>query len=277
MRITVVIDNYIPPGSRSPFLAEHGLSMLIEKDEKKILMDCGQTAAVLNNLHLLGYHASDLDAVVISHGHYDHTGGLCHILQEARKAIPVYIHPAAFKPRFSLAGNAESFIGIPNSREQLAALGADWRFATEPVKAAADFWVSGAIPRVTPYWQGDTKLVTKQGPQATQDRIEDDLAAFCVRDDKLIVISGCAHSGMINIIRYGLTVTSTRKLAGWVGGTHLGPASRDEQEKTLNDLLAFEPEFVAANHCTALPMMTRLSALLGARFKTAFVGSVIEC
>jgi 7,8-dihydropterin-6-yl-methyl-4-(beta-D-ribofuranosyl)aminobenzene 5'-phosphate synthase len=82
---------------------------------------------------------------------------------------------------------------------------------------------------------------------------------------------------MINIIRRGLAVTGAQKLAGWVGGTHLGPASAEEQEQTLDELLSLEPEFVAANHCTALPMTVRLINILGPRYRPAFVGSVIEC
>ncbi len=232
---------------------------------------------MLNNLRLLGFRPADLDAVVISHGHYDHTGGLGHILQAAGKPLPVFIHPAAFKARFSLAGGDAAPIGIPTTKERLSAWGAEWRLADGPVEVAGGLWLSGEVPRVAPYWRGDARLVTKPDRDTARDEIEDDLSLFLVRGEKLVVISGCAHAGMINIIRHGLAVTGAKKLAGWIGGTHLGPATREEQEQAISDLAALEPEFVAANHCTALPMIIRLSNLFGSRYKPAFVGSIIEC
>src|ERR1019366_8643728 len=105
MKVTVIIDNAVPIGARQPLLAEHGLSLLIEHAGKKVLYDTGQSSAVVSNLSLLGFRPAELDMLVVSHGHYDHTGGIFHVLQHARKKIPVYAHPGIFQPRYSIAGD----------------------------------------------------------------------------------------------------------------------------------------------------------------------------
>ncbi len=153
MRITVIVDNGVPLG-RKPFAAEHGFSLLVEHSGTKMLFDTGCTSAVVANLSLLGIHPSQVDMIVLSHGHYDHTGGLYHVLQHAGKRMPVYAHPNVFCPRYSKGGEARHFIGIPYTKEQLTALGADWHFVDRPVELLPGLWLSGEIPRNSVYETG---------------------------------------------------------------------------------------------------------------------------
>ena len=143
-----------------PFSAEHGLSLLIEHAGKKVLYDTGQSSAVVSNLSLLGYRPAELDMLVVSHGHYDHTGGIFHVLQHARKKIPIYAHKGIFQSRYSTSGQPHRFIGIPHEKELLTALGAEWHFVDTPTEIIPGLWVSGHIPRITDYETGDPKLVT---------------------------------------------------------------------------------------------------------------------
>ena len=158
MKVTVVIDNAIPFSSaKHPFLAEHGLSLLIELSGKKVLFDAGQSSAVVSNLNLLGVRPSDLDMLVVSHGHFDHTGGIFHVLQHARKKVPVYGHKKIFEARYSLAGQQRRFIGIPHTQEQLTSLGAEWCFVDKPTEIVPGLWMSGEIPRTIDYETGDPR------------------------------------------------------------------------------------------------------------------------
>ena len=277
MKVTVIIDNAVLPGARQPLLAEHGLSLLIEHAGKKILFDTGQSSAVVSNLSLLGFRPSELDILVVSHGHYDHTGGIFHVLQHARKKIPVYAHPGIFQPRYSITGEQRRFAGIPHKQELLTALGAEWCFVDKPTEIISGLWVSGRIPRNTDYEMGDTRLVTcaADGVEC-QDKIEDDTSLFYASPRGLVVIGGCTHAGLVNTVRRGLEVTGTSRLAGWIGGTHLGPVSKEQQGKTLAQLAEFGPEFVAANHCTGFAMMAKLYECFGDRFIPAFVSTVID-
>ena len=277
MKVTVIIDNAVPIGRRHPFLAEHGLSLLIEHAGKKVLYDTGQSSAVVSNLSLLGFPPSELDMLVVSHGHYDHTGGIFHVLQHAQKQIPVYANKGIFQARYSITGQQRRFIGIPHEKELLTALGAEWCFVDKPTEIIPKLWVSGLVPRITDYETGDPKLVTcaTDGTEC-QDTIEDDTSLFYASPRGLVVIGGCTHAGLVNTVRWGFEVTGTSRLAGWIGGTHLGPVSKEQQGKTLAQLASFGPEFVAANHCTGFAMMAALYDCFGDRFIPAFVSTVID-
>ena len=101
------------------------------------------------------------------------------------------------------------------------------------------------------------------------------MALFCRTSRGLVVISGCTHSGLVNVVQHGLAVTSCQRLHGWIGGTHLGPVGEVQQAATLAQLADYAPDFVAANHCTGFAMMARLQAVFGERFVPAFVGTEI--
>jgi 7,8-dihydropterin-6-yl-methyl-4-(beta-D-ribofuranosyl)aminobenzene 5'-phosphate synthase len=276
MKVTVVVDNCVPPSARGPFRGEHGLALLIEHEGARILFDTGQSDAVVHNLGLLGIHPSSLDAIVISHGHYDHSGGLMAVLQHAAKPLPVYAHSDIFQARVSIAGKRH-FIGIPFTKPQLTELGAQWKLSNRPTEVIPGLWFSGEIKRETKYEHGDAKLLTCQTDgNCSEDPLLDDIALFHGSDQGLRVIGGCTHSGIINTIQYGLTITGQSKLHTWIGGTHLGPVTPDQQNATLDALEDLAPELIAANHCTGFAMMATLRNRFGDRFIPAFVGTVIE-
>lgn len=276
-KVTVVIDNCVPINCGLPFLGEHGLSMLLETSGKRLLLDAGQSAAVIHNLSLLGVAPGSLDMLAISHGHYDHTSGLYPLLSHAQKTLPVYIHEEAFATRFSLGHAQRRFVGIPYSKEQLSSLGADWQSIRAPAEIMPGVWLSGSVPRHTAYETGDDKLVVldEQNACDCQDNIADDMALFIKSDEGLVVVSGCTHSGLVNMVQHGLAVTGCERLHGWIGGTHLGPVCVTQQTQTIDALLALQPSFVAANHCTGFLMMARMQQAFGKRFTPAFVGTVM--
>ncbi len=279
MRITVVVDNCIMPKSKKPFRAEHGLSLLVETEGARFLFDTAQSEVAAYNLALLGVRPAELDAIILSHGHYDHTGGLAAVLVQAGKRLPVYCHPDAFASRYSVAGGATRFAGMPHAREQLISLGADFRPVAEPTELAPGLTISGSIPRVTGYETGDPFLKAAGADGCCcddHDVVPDDMAIFFAGDKGLTVISGCAHAGIVNVIRHGLAVTGCDRLHAIVGGTHLGPVEKGQQEATLAELERLEPSLVAANHCTGFYMLARLYGIFGAKFVPAFVGTVID-
>ena len=279
-RLSIAVDNIVPIGGGQPFLGEHGLSMLLEADGLRLLLDTGQSGtAVLNNLSLLGVPPASLSRIVLSHGHYDHCGGLAGVLAHAGRRLPVHVHEDAFAPRYSLSGETRKFVGIPHRREYLESLGADWRLASQPEEIQPGVWVSGSVPRRTAFETGDACLVTVPEGEAgcaCQDALTDDMALYLRTEAGLVVLAGCAHAGMLNMIAHGLELTGCTRLAGWVGGTHLGPVSAAQQAASIEALLAQQPDFVAASHCTGFAMLARLQAAFGERFKPAWVGARFE-
>lgn len=277
MKITIVVDNFVPISSPSPFLGEHGFSLLIEAGSTKILLDTGQSGAVIHNLSLLGVHPNELDAVVLSHGHYDHAGGLAYILKHRNKPIPVYAHCDIFKSRYSVSGGNRRSIGIPYTKEGLTTLGALWRLSAEPLEIIPNLMFSGQVPRLTDYETGDAKLVicNDQGCYC-QDTINDDTSLYFSSKDGLVVIGGCAHSGFVNTVENGFKISGKNQLIGWIGGTHLGPASHNQQVKTFTQIEQYNPRFISASHCTGFVMMAELQRQLGDKFIPGYVGQVIH-
>ena len=287
LKFTVVVDNNVPPRANAPFRGEHGLSMLIETGTNRILFDTGASDLVVYNLGLLGVHPRDLDAIVLSHGHYDHTGGLAAVLTMAAKKIPVFSHPEIFKPRYAVAGTSCRYVGVPFVREALARMGADFRSVEEPLELVPNLWISGPIPRETSYEEGDTRLVVAEegcdceggaAPTAFhRDPLTDDMAIFVRCSKGLVVLGGCAHSGIINMVNHGLKVTGSIKVHGLLGGTHLGPTADPQKNATIAALEWFNPDFIASNHCTGFAVMARLAQVFGDKFIPAFCGTTIEC
>lgn len=277
MKVTVVMDNMAATGAAMPFVAEHGLSLLIEIHGRKVLMDTGQTGNVVGNLSLLNIHPRQIDAIVLSHGHYDHTGGLAEFLRHRGAAISVYAHPSIFQERYSRKGEERRFAGLPFPKAYLTGLGAEWRLHEEPFEILPGLWFSGSIPRQAEFEQGDPRLILlDEHEHCCQDSISDDSVLFYKEGDSLTVISGCAHSGFVNIVTYGRRLTGAVKLKGWIGGTHLGPVSQEQKSKSLDFIRSLDIDFLAANHCTGFEVMCMLRQMLGEKFIPAFVGTVIE-
>ncbi|AEE14342.1 beta-lactamase domain protein [Thermodesulfobium narugense DSM 14796] len=276
MKITIVMDNCVHAPTPYSFKAEHGMSILINISNKLILFDTGQSGSIIHNLSLLGVNPKDLDMIVLSHGHYDHTGGLLSILGNARKKIPVFLHKDAFLNRYSLAGEKKFHIGIPYSKKYLESLGANFVFVEEILEIVPGLFLSGTIERKTDYEKGDSNLVIEKDGKSVKDPILDDMALYAIKDNGLIALTGCAHAGIINIIRYGFKLLKTNKLYAIVGGTHLGPADPVQRENTISDLLDAKPTIVAANHCTGFSMMAKLKDSFGDSFIAAFVGTEID-
>jgi 7,8-dihydropterin-6-yl-methyl-4-(beta-D-ribofuranosyl)aminobenzene 5'-phosphate synthase len=276
MQITVAIDNNVPFSSRLPLVAEHGVSFLIDTGTERILYDTGQTGAVLDNLLTLGIAPASIDIIAISHGHYDHTGGLRAVLQKVRPDVAVYIHPAAFADRYSVSDKEHRPIGVPFTRATLMETGGQWHLCEAPTEIASGIWFSGAIPRVTSFETGDQRLKIGSPAGDVPDPLRDDAVLYLKTAGGLVVVGGCTHSGLVNAVRHGFTVTGLDRLRGWIGGTHLGPVGAEQQDQTIAQLVAWQPEFVAANHCTGFAMMSRLRERFGTRFIAAFTGERIE-
>ena len=185
------------------------------------------------------------------------------------------MHEKAFGDRYSVAGGGRFAIGIPFPENYLRSIAGRWDLRDTARQLTPNLWFGGSVPRVTDYEKGDDRLVVGTERGDFQDPIVDDISLYCRGERGLIVVGGCAHSGLVNTVRHGFTVTGLDRLQGWVGGTHLAPVSKDQQDKTIAQLLEWEPEFVAANHCTGFAMMARLKEVFGTRFIPAFVGETI--
>ncbi len=269
VKITVLSENTV--GLPNGLIGEWGLALLVETAGTKILFDTGERGNLLANAAALGINLREVDALVMSHGHYDHTGGMRDFLR-LRGRVPVYVHPDFFALHYG-APPREHYIGVPFRRKELESLGADFIFEQEPQQIAPGLWVSGEVPRRTSFEKGDSRLFCLENGHRVPDPFRDDMSLYCVTEEGVVVILGCAHAGVVNIVEHARQVTGVDRIYGIIGGTHLGPAPKEQQEATIAYLQNLDLKFLAANHCTGLPVMARLAAIFGPVFHFAPAGA----
>jgi 7,8-dihydropterin-6-yl-methyl-4-(beta-D-ribofuranosyl)aminobenzene 5'-phosphate synthase len=246
--LTCVVDNH----TTSPdLIAEHGLSFWIESADGVVLFDTGQTAeALFNNLTRLELSVDRIDAVVLSHAHYDHTGGLAALLQ-ARSGLPVYAHPDLFQPRYSHRQSGTMSIGLEMGREELNRI-ADLRLTPNPVELLPGLWTSGEIAE-RPHAKGTSANLVVRGPEGEwlpDPHTDDQSLVILGEDGTLTLICGCCHAGILNTLAHVQRVFA-RKVSVVVGGIHLKSADEGEIAhviRVLNATATGAKYFL--NHCT---------------------------
>ncbi len=255
IRITTLSENTANVG----FIGEWGLSILIEVDGLRILFDTGQSFSVTHNAGILKVDLSTIDKLVLSHGHFDHTGGLREVLGQATSGLDVIAHPDILNAKFAVRDDVELSIGIPFSRHELENLGARFHLTREPVWITDNIVTSGEIPMITDYEQVDPSMFVKDGGSLQPDPLIDDLALAIRTEFGLAVILGCAHRGMINTIRHLQQITGEEMIYCVIGGTHLFNATQERLAQTVADLRETGIQRLGVSHCTGFNASCRLA------------------
>lgn len=274
VHLTLLVDNL----ADAELVAEHGFAAWIEAGDQCILLDTGAGTALLLNAGRLRVDLSCASAVVLSHGHYDHTGGLAGFLSLDDKA-DIYFGPAAECSRYSRHPD-RPVRSIGMTAEARAALRtlptSQLHELREPHRLANGIGITGPIPRECPFEDtGGPFFLDEDGRQT--DSIEDDQALWFDTTEGLVVVVGCCHAGIINTVDHVRRITGKERVRGIVGGLHLVNASGDRLEKTLVELRGLDLEFLIPCHCTGRPAIEKLRAGLGGDVvKAGWAGMTVE-
>ena len=272
VEITILVDNLANEGLET----EHGLSMWIEADRRRILLDTGQGGALEKNAAMLGVDLAKADTLVLSHGHYDHTGAMPFVLREAQE-LDTYCHPDILQTRYAIREGKPKSIGIPDAARKA--------FLDQPpervhaVRGTAmltqNIGLVAPIPRETSY--EDTGGPFYLDPEGRQpDPIEDDLSLWIDTEAGVIVCLGCAHAGPINILRHIRSLTGSSRIRAVIGGFHLMHAKRERVDRTIVALKELEPDLVVPCHCTGKDAFRLLEEAMGDRVQVGAAGMVLR-
>lgn len=272
-RITILCDNGVGPFAGT--LGEHGFAALVESGTECILFDTGQGGTLLHNAQRMHRDLHRVTRVALSHGHYDHTGGLWPLLQ-AGGGKEIFAHPAVFASRYRVKDTGEHLsIGIPYDEEFLRGLGARFELASEFRPLAPEIFLTGEVPRRHPFETGDSGLCCDSAG-CLPDPLRDDQSLVIVSPRGLVLLLGCCHAGLVNTIEHARERTGVAEVYAVIGGTHLGFAAAAQLDATVKALRELRVKKILGSHCTGFAAAVRFAREFPGTYHPAQVGFTLE-
>jgi 7,8-dihydropterin-6-yl-methyl-4-(beta-D-ribofuranosyl)aminobenzene 5'-phosphate synthase len=310
--ITVLVDNRadliakstdtIKYHTEKALLAEHGFAALVDLKAagKRVLWDAGITRiALLENAQRMEIDLATIDIIALSHGHGDHTAAVTDVLKamdlrsKAKewepetglkemhdwirgRRIPVIAHPAAFRERWGVKKDGTKHGPfLPPPRDEWEAVGAEVILSEEPYQLGPGCWTTGFVPRLSFEKSGrPSSLLYRDGDAFINDDIDEDQAIIInIKDKGLVIVSGCAHSGIVNTINYAREISGVDRVWAIMGGFHLAKSTDEELERTVAEIKRCGPEVVAPSHCTGFRAICRFATEMPEAFVLGLVGT----
>lgn len=264
LKITVLVENTV---YTEGLLAEHGLSLLLEFENRKYLFDSGQGMALKNNAQKIGLNFNKLDGLILSHGHYDHTGGVSHLL-EVNPMLDIYAHPDFQIDRYSQRG--KRLVPVSYSGPEIK----EFNEISNLTEIESGMFLTGEIKNAENYI--NEKYKRKNNNNYVSDNFSDDLSLYFEGENGLIVILGCSHKGVLNILREIESKSGISEIDKVIGGMHLMSADQQKLQKIIDYFKFKDVNEVYPLHCTGRKAASFFKEKLGDKIKFAGVGSIIE-
>lgn len=276
LKITVLVTNLA--GDPHEGSGEWGYSALVEVDGHKIVYDTGASPNLaLANAKLLKMNLSDVDEVILSHNHWDHVGGLMSLRNELKTGNPkalsrAHVGARIFEPRLNDAGDDQN--GLRAIRAEYIAGGGEFVVHDKPTEIFPGVWFTGPVPRNNPEKNWTPGLSLKTSGGLVEDNVPEDSALIFDTSEGIVILTGCAHAGIVNITQYARSLLGNKPIAAIVGGLHLFAASDQTVEWTATTLKSYDVANLLAGHCSGLEATYKLRQVLGLSRKTAVVSAV---
>lgn len=272
--LTIVVDNC---AQQRGTMAEHGFAVWITRGEEHTLFDTGGGMTLATNLRALNKDVRDLRRVILSHGHWDHTGGLKVVLND-RGSTDILAHPGIFTERYSIKKREATpqyvDASLPFSRQELEQAGACFQLSREFTEINPGLWFSGEIPRHQGWTTSDPSLVLSQDDRYIPDHILDDVSLVLDTEKGTVALFGCAHAGADTILDCLADRTGHNTFYAVIGGMHLSKADEQRVDQIIACLEKYQVQQVVATHCTGFQAMAALYQHFRERFVFSSVGRV---
>lgn len=277
VRITVLCENTV--GASLPLIGEHGFAVFIETGTGNYLFDTGQGYSLIHNARCLKKDLAGIKGILLSHGHYDHTGGLPEVLK-LNSRMKVYGHPDIFAEKHALVKtdgkDEQKPIGMKFKREYYEQKGAEFIFNTSLHEVAPGIYLTGEVPRRTDFEKGDPRLLVNAAGKLMPDPLLDDQSLVLKTGQGLAIIAGCAHAGLINILEHVSNCFKNESVNTVIGGTHLGFLKRDQIDQTIARLKQYDVKKIGTSHCTGFEASALLFRAFEDRYFFASAGTSVE-
>lgn len=272
LEITILSENTT---DNPEIQTEHGLAYWIRYNTDYFLFDTGQCGLIQNNAVTLGIELCDAKAIILSHGHYDHSGGIPTALHNCpQDSITIYLHPESFISRYSKKPDRVNFIGM-SRRTKRWIKNRPQVFTDRPTEIAPGFTVTGPIPRVNNIEDvGGAFYLDKKCTKP--DGLPDDESIFIETDKGLVVMLGCAHSGVINTLEYIESISANKIIHAIIGGMHLVNASDQRITFTIEQLAQRNIDIIVPLHCTGEKAVNKMLAQMPQSTKILKCGDTIS-
>ena len=275
-RITIICENSV---SVKGGIGEHGFAAFLETERGNYLFDTGGGEGLIPNLMQFDKDPLSIQKIFLSHGHQDHTGGLPSILELVGET-EILAHPDLFTARYRISRKegreSKRFVGLKFQKPYLEGLGGKFVLEKYFREVTREMYLTGEVPRMTAFEKGDARLFVESQGQWVPDPFRDDQSLIMEGPQGLVLVLGCAHAGLINILRHAMEKTGSDRVSAIIGGTHLDFASPQQVEDTIAALKEYRVEKIGVSHCTGLKAAARLYTEFGENFFFGRVGEVLE-